>query len=84
MDDRMDLPDGTSETDESVEDCHPAAGGILRCLEMLAEEATALDLPRTLDALHRAMAACAVEAVETTNGNRLMTAMQRPAGTTLH
>ena len=83
-----DLPEGTTDADEGPEECrpeecHPAAGGILRCLEMLADEATALCLPRTLEALHQAMAACAVEAAEIAERNR-HAALRRPAGATLH
>jgi hypothetical protein len=42
-------------------DSDPTARGIVQCLRMLAEEAVALGLPRTLDALQAAMQVCAGE-----------------------
>jgi hypothetical protein len=39
----------------------PTAAGILHCLRMLAEEAAALNLAGTLDALRVAMVVCAAE-----------------------
>lgn len=71
---RLDNPD---DADDAAADCGPSAEGILRCLQMLADEAATLGLPRTLEALNRAQAACAGE---TSDG--LVT--QRPAGARLH
>lgn len=48
--------------------------GLLRCLRMLADEASALQLTRTLAALQQAMETCRTEAV----------AADRPLSTTLH
>jgi hypothetical protein len=85
------LPDDMLDADEldadelgaggGADQCGPAASGILHCLKMLAEEATALHLPRTLDALQRAMAACAAEAA---NPLAMLMEMERPAGARLH
>jgi len=71
---RLDNPD---DADDAAPDCGPSAEGIVRCLQMLADEAATLCLPRTLEALCRAQAACAAE---TSDG--LVT--QRPAGARLH
>ena len=51
----------TIDIDECGDDCSPTGSGILKCLTMLAEEAAALQLPRTLAALRRAMEACISE-----------------------
>jgi flagellar motor switch protein FliM len=83
-DDPADMPDAAPGTRERAESDRPAAAGILRCLEMLAEEATTLKLPQTLDALHRAMAVCAVEAVEVTDKASLLMSLPRPPDATLH
>ena len=83
-DDLADLQDGGLDADESADECGPAAEGILRCLQMLADEATALRLPHTLEALHRAMAACAVEAAEIAQGRRDPMGAGRPTAATLH
>ncbi len=44
------------------DDTDPTAQGIVRCLRMLADEAAALHLGRTLAALQTAMLVCADEA----------------------
>jgi hypothetical protein len=54
------LPDA-SDCDAPDNDADPTARGIMQCLRMLAEEAATLGMPRTLDALQAAMAACAGE-----------------------
>ena len=54
-------PDTLDDADDAAPDCGPSAEGILRCLQMLADEAATLGLPRTLEALCRAQAACAAE-----------------------
>ena len=70
-------PDIQDDADDAAPDCGPSAEGILRCLQMLADEAATLCLPRTLEALCRAQAACAAE---TSDG----TVSQRLAGARLH
>lgn len=75
--------------DDAEAEGNPTAGGIVQCLRMLADEAVALGLDRTLTALRTAIAVCAAEggAVEATatadpgSGTAMLT---RPAGTTLH
>jgi hypothetical protein len=58
MDDDSGFPD---QPDISETDSDPTARGIMQCLRLLAEEATTLGMPRTLDALQAAIAACAAE-----------------------
>ena len=60
-DDEGTRPEDMDEADDAAADCDPSAAGILHCLEMLADEAATLGLPRTLEALCRAQAACAAE-----------------------
>ena len=60
MDDDSGFPDPL-DPDTPDSDADPTARGIMQCLRMLAEEATALGMPRTLDALQAAIAACAAE-----------------------
>lgn len=43
------------------ENADPTASGIVQCLRMLAEEAAALNLPRTQGALQAAIEVCALE-----------------------
>ena len=62
--DDADLQDSIVDADGVADECGPAAEGILRCLQMLADEAAELRLPHTVEALHHAIAACAVEAAE--------------------
>jgi hypothetical protein len=40
---------------------HASAANVLQCLNMLAEEAVILDLPRTMLALRKAIRACQAE-----------------------
>jgi hypothetical protein len=58
MDDDSFLPDFLDTPDA---DSDPTARGIVQCLRMLADEAAALGMARTLDALQAAMTVCAVE-----------------------
>ena len=83
-DDLADQQDVALDADEPADECGPAADGILRCLQMLADEAAALRLPHTLEALQNAMAACAVEAAEIAEASRGLAGTERPAATTLH
>lgn len=83
-DDQIDPPNEIAEGDEFTDEGVPAAEGILHCLLMLAEEATALGLPNTLKALHRAMAACAAEAAEARDDQAGLVEATRPATATLH
>ena len=93
-DDQPDLPDGIAETDEFTEDgfaddgfaddCGPAADGILRCLQMLAEEATVLRLPHTLETLRQAMTVCAAEVGDIEDDQSRRADGARPAVPTLH
>jgi len=64
MDDDTGFPDVP---DASDTDSDPTARGIMQCLRMLAEEAAALGMPRTLDALQAAIAACAAEGDDADN-----------------
>ena len=72
------------DADDPAEDCRPAAEGILHCLEMLAEEAAILRLRGTLQALHHAIAACAVEAVKVADSQAGRADLARPGTATLH
>jgi hypothetical protein len=61
--------DGDDQVDFDYMDDSPlhddtTAIGILQCLRMLAEEATALGLPRTLTALQAALDTCVAESAE--------------------
>lgn len=69
MDDDSGFPDLPDSPDANSD---PTAQGIMQCLRMLAEEAASLGLPRTLDALHAALNACAAEgdAADTTAEGR--------------
>ena len=58
MDDDTSFPDFL---DAPETDSDPTARGIVQCLRMLAEEAAALGMGRTLDALQTAINVCAVE-----------------------
>jgi hypothetical protein len=58
MDDDSFFPDFLDTQDA---DSDPTARGIVQCLRMLADEAAALGMARTLDALQAAMTVCAVE-----------------------
>jgi hypothetical protein len=66
-------PLSPSGTDDSE---HPSARGILLCLRQLAEEAAALRLGSTTDALYTAIAVCAAES------ERTGTAIAVPGGAT--
>lgn len=68
MDDDINLPEIPEDQDAETD---PTARGIVQCLRMLAEEAAALGMARTLDALHAAINACAAEsdAAEQLEGN---------------
>jgi len=50
--------------DDGEAGCDATADGILQCLQMLAEEATSLNLGRTLAAIQQALAVCQEEALE--------------------
>jgi hypothetical protein len=65
-------------------DSRPSGEGILCCLHLLAEEAAELGLTHTLDALQRAMAACAVETMALDDTTALLLALERPAATRLN
>lgn len=58
MDDDSCFPDFLDAQDS---DGDPTARGIVQCLRMLADEAAALGMARTLDALHAAIGICATE-----------------------
>jgi hypothetical protein len=58
MDDDSFFPDFLDAQDA---DSDPTARGIVQCLRMLADEAAALGMARTLDALQAAISVCAVE-----------------------
>ncbi len=58
MDDDSGFPDFLDSPDA---DSDPTARGIVQCLRMLADEAAALGMARTLDALQAAISVCAVE-----------------------
>lgn len=62
-------------------DSDPTARSIVQCLQMLADEAAALGLCRTLDALHAAMQVCARES---DLGDPAECEVCAPAGTLLH
>ena len=82
MDDKFKFPDFFEPLDT---DGDVSAHGIVQCLRMLADEATALGLGRTVAALRAAMTVCADEgeAEETdSTGEDDLTA--HPAGSTLH
>lgn len=83
-DDHADRPHSFIEADELADECRPAAEGILRCLQMLADEAVALRLAHTLEALHHAIAACAVEAAELADNRNSAIVTERPTSATLH
>lgn len=55
MDDELPFPFDTPDGEA------PSARGILQCLQMLAQEASALRLGATLEALNAAIATCAAE-----------------------
>lgn len=74
VEDRIDAEDDNTSTGE----------GILRCLQMLAEEAATLRLPHTVDALHGAIAACMVESMELTDHRPVLAGIERRAGARLH
>lgn len=82
-DEQPDLPD-LLELPTDGDERLPVAASILRCLQMLADEAAALRLPLTLEGLRRAMAACAVEAAEVADGTSDVSTPARPPGATLH
>jgi hypothetical protein len=52
-----------AEDDPFAPECEADAGGIMQCLQMLAEEAASLRLSRTLAALREAIDVCAAENV---------------------
>ncbi|CAH2599020.1 conserved protein of unknown function [Rhodovastum atsumiense] len=81
--DDLALFDNTAELDDLAEECIPTGSGILRCLQMLAEEAASLELPRTLDALRQAIVACTTEAPED-DRFAAFAALVRPADSRLH
>jgi hypothetical protein len=74
MDDDTDWAPELFDADES----DPTAGGIVRCLHMLAEEAATLRLARTLAALRTAIDVCAAES-DGGGTNAIL-----PPGTRLH
>ncbi len=49
--------------DEKIQDEKTTPIGLLHCLRMLADEASSMQLTRTLAALQQAMETCRVEAV---------------------
>ena len=68
------------EPEDFSDDCDATGSGILRCLEMLADEAVALRMQRTLDALLSALETCTSEIIE----DDAVVALNRPPGTLLH
>jgi hypothetical protein len=60
MDDDSGFPDFLDSPDPDT-DSDPTASGIVQCLRMLADEAAALGMARTLDALQTAISICAAE-----------------------
>ncbi len=58
MDDESSFPDFP---DAIEADSDPTARGIVQCLRMLADEANALGMPRTLNALQMAITVCSAE-----------------------
>ncbi len=69
---------------ELAADCRPNPEGILCCLHMLAEEAAELNLTQTLNALKRAMGACAVETMAMDEHDALLMALERPSDSHLN
>jgi hypothetical protein len=63
-------------------DGDPTARGIVQCLKMLADEAAALGLGRTLSALETAMKVCVGES-DSDDADEDLT-VRPPAGTLLH
>lgn len=57
----------------------PSAEGIMKCLRMLADEASSLELAATVDALRTAIAICAAESDPVTAGTT-----GAPDGVVLH
>ena len=86
MDDKFKFPDLFDGIDA---DGDPTAQGIVQCLRMLADEAAALGLGRTLAALRTAITVCASEG-ETADGEDAAgdaadpALALPPAGTRLH
>ena len=84
MDDDFEFPD-FFEHPES--DGDPTARGIVQCVRMLADEAAALGLGRTLAALQTAITVCAGEGDTgdaAADGDAADVLPLRPAGTRLH
>jgi hypothetical protein len=50
--------------EETEAECNATADGIVHCLQMLAQEAADLNLPRTLAAIQRALQICHDEGIE--------------------
>ena len=51
-------------SDDDGTECAATANGIIQCLGMLAEEAAALDLTRTMLAIREALKTCSAEGAE--------------------
>lgn len=69
-----------TEGDDCPEDSEATGSGILRCLEMLADEALALRMQRTLDALLEALDTCTSEMTD----DEGFVNLARPRGARLH
>ena len=69
--------------DEVASETDPTARGIVQCLRMLAEEAAAIRLPRTLEALRQALEVCAQEGI-VTDDRIFPDEMGVPPGIVLH
>jgi len=67
-----------------IGDTRPNPEGILCCLHMLAEEAAELNLTQTLEALKRAMGACAVETMAMDDHDVLLMGLERPSDSQLN
>ena len=80
MTDKLAVPDRLTENEDFPDDCDATGSGILRCLEMLADEAVALRMQRTLDALLEALDACTAEMGDDDSFATLV----RPPGSLLH
>ena len=63
---------------------YPSARGILDCLRMLADEATALRLAGTADALRAAIAVCVAESEAAESEASAPVIAAPPPGTVLH
>ncbi len=77
------VDDDLPAAEEGVPECDPTAKGIVQCLRMLAEEAEAIGLPQTLDALRLALQVCAAESTTVTSAEPSFTAGP-PPGVLIH